>query len=303
MISVALCTWNGERFLRPFLDSLVGQRSPPLELVIGDDASTDGTWTILEDFAANAPFKVELHRNRERLGVVANFQATTARCRGTLTAFADQDDVWLPDKLARAEAAFAGAVEPDKTLYCSRLTYIDASGATVGQSRIPRQIGLHNALVENIATGCTVVMGTSLKTRFLAASPDLMAMHDWWLYLLASSFGEVIFDPEPQVRYRQHTANVAGWQPRLTRWRMRLGTTLARVRSGERGTTSLNQAARFVRAYSDCPAAVRQIVEGLLATRERSLWMRLLCARNPGVARNDPIENLALRLMIILGIH
>lgn len=303
MISVALCTFNGERYLPALLASLAQQTLRPLELVVCDDGSTDGSWAQLEHFASRAAFPVRLHRNAERLGVQANFQAAVSFCRGPLTAFADQDDIWLPEKLARAAAALANAARPEASLYCSRLSCIDESGTLLGRTRVPAHIGFQNALVENIATGCSVVFGASLKTRFLGAVPADMEMHDWWLYLLASSFGEVLYDSEPGVLYRQHADNVAGWQPRLSRWRSRVRSTHARLRSHRRGTDSLNQAARFIQAYSDCPARVRTTVEELLALRNASLLPRLLGAINPGVRRNDPIENLALRTMIALGIH
>jgi glycosyltransferase involved in cell wall biosynthesis len=303
MISVALCTFNGERYLPALLASLGQQNLRPLELVVCDDGSTDGTWGQLEHFAMTSPFPVHLRRNAKRLGVQANFQAAASLCRGALTAFADQDDIWLPEKLARAAAAFAKAEKPAASLYCTRLTCIDAAGTVVGRTRVPACIGFRNALVENIATGCSVVFGASLKTRFLAATAADMEMHDWWLYLLASSFGEVFFDSEPGVLYRQHENNVAGWQPRLSRWRARILRTHARLRAGRRGMDSLNQAARFVQAYPDCPSHIRTTVQELLALRNASLLPRLARARKPGVARNDPIENLALRAMIALGIH
>ena len=303
MISVALCTLNGGRYLPALLASLGRQTLPPLELVVCDDGSTDGTWEQLEHFAATSSFPVILRRNAERLGVQANFQVAASLCRGALTAFADQDDIWLPDKLARAAAVLAKAEKPEVSLYCTRLTCIDAAGSVLGYTRVPTCIGFRNALVENIATGCSVVFGSALKARFTAAVAADMAMHDWWLYLLASSFGEVFFDPEPGVLYRQHENNVAGWQPRLSRWRARLQSTRARLRTGRRGMDSLNQAVRFVRAYPDCPAHVRTTVQELMALRNAPLLPRLARARKPGVERNDPIENLALRAMIALGIH
>lgn len=303
MISVALCTFNGERYLPALLASLRQQTLLPRELVACDDGSSDGSWAQLQQFAATAPFPVHLHRNPERLGVQANFQAAASLCRGTLTAFADQDDIWLPEKLARAAAAFANSAKPAASLYCCRLTCIDESGTVLGRTRVPTHIGFQNALVENIATGCSVVFGSLLKARFLDGAAADMEMHDWWLYLLASSFGEVLYDPEPQVLYRQHGSNVAGWQPRLSRWRARMRSTRGRLLAGRRGMDSLNQAARFVHTYPDCPTQVRATVEALVALRSASLLPRLARALNPGVARNDPVENLALRAMIALGIH
>ena len=303
MISVALCTFNGARHLAPLLESLSAQARRPAELVVCDDGSSDATWSMLQDYARRAPFEGSLHRNAERHGPCANFQLAARRCKSPFTAFADQDDVWQPGKLMRAMAALAALPEPAASLYCSRLVCIDDMGRTIGHTPIPRVVGPANAPVENVAYGCSMVFGATLKAHFLAATPRDMVMHDWWLYLLASAFGEVCYDPAPQVHYRQHTANVVGWQPRLRRWSARVATTSARLRAGRKGTDSLNQAARFVATYPTCPASLRESIRTTLEARDAGIRVRARLARKPFFTRNDRIEDLMLRLMILFGIH
>ena len=99
-VSVAMATYNGERFLQEQLDSLAAQTHLPCELVVGDDGSTDGTLDILERFARTAPFPVHIQRNSVNLGYGENFLQTASRCTGEWIAFCDQDDVWKPTKLA-----------------------------------------------------------------------------------------------------------------------------------------------------------------------------------------------------------
>src|SRR5215210_7844615 len=99
--SVALCTYNGARFLREQLQSIAEQQTPPFELVLSDDASSDDTFAIAREFARSAAFPVELHRNPTRIGTVANFDQTISRCRGEVIFLCDQDDVWRPDKIGR----------------------------------------------------------------------------------------------------------------------------------------------------------------------------------------------------------
>ena len=105
-ISVAMATYNGERFLQEQLDSLARQTLLPLELVACDDGSTDGTLDILHRFAAVAPFEVKIYQNPERLGYCDNFLRAVGFCEGDLVAFSDQDDVWLPRKLAACAERF-----------------------------------------------------------------------------------------------------------------------------------------------------------------------------------------------------
>jgi glycosyltransferase involved in cell wall biosynthesis len=102
-ISVALATYNGAKFIREQLESVNAQTRPPDELVVVDDGSTDCTLAIIADFAAHARFPVGIHRNEHNLGYTTSFLAAASLCSGDWIAFCDQDDVWLPDKLATVE--------------------------------------------------------------------------------------------------------------------------------------------------------------------------------------------------------
>jgi glycosyltransferase involved in cell wall biosynthesis len=203
-ISIAICTYNGEKYLDEQLASIAEQTRLPDEVVICDDCSTDNTWQILERFKKTAAFPVRIVRNQNNLGVIANFRQAIALCNHDMTALADQDDVWLPDKLKNAEQILLSVEEPQKTLYCTRLQYVDATLATLELSSIPVDTDFTNAIVENSATGCSVVFGDEIKHRFLQAQSNAMVMHDWWLYLVATAFGTVIYDPRPGLLYRQH---------------------------------------------------------------------------------------------------
>ena len=105
LISIALATYNGARFLQEQLDSLALQLAAPFELVVTDDGSTDNTISVIQEFAKTAPFSVSIVCNTERLGYGRNFLKAASLCKGTHIAFCDQEDVWLPRKLHRAYAA------------------------------------------------------------------------------------------------------------------------------------------------------------------------------------------------------
>ena len=105
-VSIALATFNGERFLQEQLDSLAGQSLQPFELVVSDDCSSDGTLRILQQFKQTTKFPMIINQNSERLGYRHNFRRALQHCTGDLIAFCDQDDVWYANKLERTVPLF-----------------------------------------------------------------------------------------------------------------------------------------------------------------------------------------------------
>ena len=108
-LSVAMCTYNGARYLPEQLESIASQSSLPKELVVCDDGSTDGSIDIIKAFAREAPFKVSLHINSQRLGTTKNFEKAIDSCFGEIIALSDQDDFWSPDKLRLIQSQFCGS--------------------------------------------------------------------------------------------------------------------------------------------------------------------------------------------------
>ena len=302
-ISIALCTYNGAQFLGEQLASIAAQSRLPDELVVCDDGSTDETLSLVERFAKQAFFPVRILRNTANLGVAANFQQAIGLCRSDLTALADQDDVWLPDKLARAQQALLARKRPEQALYCSRLQYVDANLAPVCYSALPAHIDFPNAVVENAATGCSIVFGSEIKSRFLRADASWMLMHDWWLYLVATAFGEVVYDPVASILYRQHSHNVAGWEPRPTKLWRRYQSLRFRLRAGSEGMDSLNQAGRFIDSYSDISTDKRDLVRDLFKLRQASFFERIPDAIRLKAKRDNGSRTSAKSEMLLMGWH
>src|SRR5690242_9734869 len=128
-VSVAMATYNGDRFLQEQLDSVARQTLLPCELVACDDGSTDGTLDILHQFAAKAPFPVHVHQNQARLGYGPNFLRAASLCSGELLAFCDQDDVWLEQKLQKCAAVLS---RPRNVLVIHSAEVVDERLSPVG---------------------------------------------------------------------------------------------------------------------------------------------------------------------------
>jgi glycosyltransferase involved in cell wall biosynthesis len=219
-LSVALCTYNGERFLREQLDSLAAQTRPPDELVIGDDRSTDGTTKVVESFAAAAPFPVRLHVNDLNVGTARNFDRAIALCSGDVIALCDQDDVWLPEKLRRFEEVFetdagAGLVFGDALLVGEDLSPTGRRlwewTFTPAERRATRRRGAFRTLLRrNFVTGATMAFRARFKPLVLPVPTDLNMIHDGWIALVVAAVSRVAALPEPLVKYRQHGAQQLG---------------------------------------------------------------------------------------------
>lgn len=216
-VSVALATFNGERHLAQQLESLVTQRRPLTELVVGDDGSSDATLEMLHDFAKAAPFPVQISHNQRRLGYADNFLATAERCSSDIVAFCDQDDIWRPNKLERVVDVFAQS--PECVLTCHYATVVDEGGKALGR-RFPRNdldpVYQPPSLPLVQFPGFSLSVRRSLLSVADAASRPADAhehvglmSHDAWLWLLAGCVGEVVVLPDELVLYRQHE-NVFG---------------------------------------------------------------------------------------------
>ena len=212
-VSVAMCTFNGERFLRQQLESIAGQERPPDELVVCDDGSYDATLEILQEFASRARFPVRLVRNEKNLGSTKNFEKVISLCDGDLIALCDQDDVWEPNKLA----CLSDVLVSDNSLggVFSDAELIDADATRMGK-RIwelhkfrfarPDDFGRDSAvrllLKHDVLTGATLMIRACVRESILPI-PELW-VHDGWIAWMLVLYSRLTFVPEPLLRYRLH---------------------------------------------------------------------------------------------------
>jgi len=192
---------------------LAAQTRPPDLLVISDDGSHDDSRAIARTFARTAAFDVVL-RHGPRAGLAAHMRGLLARAPQGHVALADQDDVWMPDKLARACDMLAQVCDTP-ALCAARRIVTDAALTPRGLTALPRaRAGFDHALRRNIAPGNTLVLNPAARDLVHAVTgpaTPLPAFHDWALYqLVTGAGGTVIFDPKPALFYRQHGNNMFG---------------------------------------------------------------------------------------------
>ena len=210
-ISIAMTTFNGEKYIAEQLDSLAKQTMQPAELVLCDDGSSDRTLTIVREFAATVPFPVKIVQNETRLGFGDNFLKAASLTSGDLVAFCDQDDVWLPHKLARCAAEF----ENPETLLCVHTAELwngkDRSGLRIPDYRKRVNLPPRSLYPMQGTFGFAMVVRRDLfEVAEISPRWSHMGSHDQWAWMVASVLGRVSLLPDLLALYRQHGGNVYG---------------------------------------------------------------------------------------------
>ncbi len=221
-ISVALCTYNGERFLPQQLASIQHQTRLPDEVVVCDDRSTDRTVEMVRAFAGSVSFPVRIFVNERNLGSAANFERAIGLCEGSLIALSDQDDIWYPIRLERSEQELTA--HPEAGLVFSDGDIIDDQDQMVGtrlwtyfgfagEVRERLLAGDYTVLVKNrFVTGATVMFRSELRQGCLPIGPGWI--HDEWIVATTAAVAEVRPIEMPLIRYRKHAAQQVGLSPR-----------------------------------------------------------------------------------------
>ena len=306
---VLMATYNASEYLPPLLDSLLAQTVQDWELLVRDDGSTDATCQVLESYQDRFPHGIRLDTAASHSGACESFSRVMDIADADYVAFADADDVWFADKIEMTRAALQRQeqlhgqdtpilVHTDLRVVDAELKELSASLWDYQGRDIPGGHPLRRILVQNVVTGCTVMINRALLTQARPIPPDAI-MHDWWLALVAASFGIIHAVRRPSLLYRQHSANDSGakpWTPLRTLvdvtmsgslWSgatpkgFRVGVTVSQrqARALDRFCgSSLSPAQRaVVRAYGSLAA------RGWLARRATLLRYGLL---KPGILRN-----------------
>lgn len=212
-VSVIITSFNGSKYIKKQMDSIFKQSIMPEEIIICDDHSSDETITLLKSYTNNDILK--LYVNDKQLGVVENFKKAAKMARqGNQLIFADQDDIWTPQKLQKLTDAMQ-LIDDNITpaLVYSDLAVIDKNDDIIyesfwGKQKIrPEKINLATLLYGNVVTGCTMIINYPMAEELFCID-TIDYLHDEWLSLIAYSFGKVDFLNEKLVLYREHENNV-----------------------------------------------------------------------------------------------
>lgn len=302
-VQVLISTYNGEKYISEQLDSILRQDYKYIDILIRDDGSTDDTVQIIsKKILSHSTIPIQFYVG-ENIGVINSFfdLLETASEDASYYALCDQDDIWLKKKLSTAVSKLIDIPENVPAIYCSRAELVDENLNTLGYwPSIPkRNLDFSNALVQNIAVGCTIVLNKAAMNLILKCLPDTkkIIMHDWWIYLCTSAFGRVLYDRNTLIKYRQHDSNVmGGTRNPILKLKKRINNF---VENGFQQRYK-EQAIEFYKLYSyEIPEVKLNILEEFIVNKP--LIERIKYAFSGSVYRQSKIGNILLKCLLIMG--
>lgn len=300
-IAILMGTYNGEQFIEEQLSSILAQNYVCWKIFISDDGSTDGTIEILKKFQDNfGRDRIEIIYG-PRLGPTQNFLSLVKKTSEQYHyfAFCDQDDRWSPDKLTIATEILNNFGNATPALYCGATKYIDSSGKFIQNSFIfPRKPSFVNSLVQSIAGGNTMVFNRE-AAKLLAKVPVEIGLiaHDWFLYIIVSAHhGNIFYDKNPLVEYRQHSLALVG-ENRTLRAKINRIQKLLDGRFREWNGENFKALGIF-RAELSKEKQASLILFGDM--RSNQIFVRLFAFLISGIRRQTLFGNMALFIAVLL---
>mgnify|MGYP001654904513 CR=1 FL=1 len=324
-----MSTYNGEEYLKEQIESILKQdcqkkTGVKLKLFIRDDGSSDGTQKILDEYMEKYPEIISWYQG-ENIGVIRSFFELIEKSDNDAEyyAFSDQDDYWHKEKLSAGieklrKMADAGKKEAENSdiplLYCCSPLLVDENLKELDNemTRKTKKPKFENAVVENIVTGCTIVMNKTLRDMAKAQPPKFTVMHDWWFYLLASCYGKIYYDKEQYISYRQHGTNTVGYNTsKIKEFKDRLKRF---KRNRQNITKQLSEFVRIYKAYIEKEADNKLFLNNEVKSRieladELSKYSkkikyipkRISILKNSGICRQRKIDDIVFKIILLSG--
>lgn len=306
-IAIVMATYNGEKYVREQIDSILASNYQDIELFIYDDGSKDDTVSILREYEQRYREKLHIYQNETNLGHLMNFMRALSETTADYVMFSDQDDVWNSNKAAvtikrmkhmEAQlgkeiplAVFTDAVVVDQELNVRNRSFFCSGHLN------PYRTDLPHLLMENKLIGCTVMVNAALRRVLLSRPlPRQARFHDWWLALIAASYGKIGFIREGTLLYRQHGENVVGDSGFVSYVKNRL---MGLQKQREALEALYLQAEEFLELYGDTlPEKSLEIIRNFATLPEKNYIERRITLLHYGFLKTGIIRNIGLFIII-----
>lgn len=299
-ILVMLSTYNGEKYLREQLDSILNQKTDSeVHLYIRDDHSTDHTVDLLKEYQKLYPqIEVEFGSN---IGPTASYIEMLKKAQGyDYYAYSDQDDIWMLDKLQSGIDGLNTLNLSKPCVYASCSLLVDNDMKKLGLTQYDRRgLSFNNVLIQNLMPGHTLVFNQAMVDWILKYPLDTkrMVIHDYWFALNVITFGEYYFDNQPHTYYRQHGNNEIGYDHGTFGW---IKQRIQRVKN-QAAHDITKQDAYFYELFKDqLSDEQRKEIEGLLFS-QRNIFTRIFYLLKAKVYRQRKFETMLFYILYLFG--
>lgn len=304
-ITVVMTAYNGRAYIEEQIESILKGDFSDFSIHVYDDGSTDGTRELLGELSKKYPDKLVFFPNPENKGVIRNFMEGACAAKSPYIMFADQDDVWVADKLSKTlqimkerEKAVGKdkpiAVFADAKVVNEKLEEIAPSFH--GNSHLDTsKVDFSHLLMENKLIGCTMMINQAMQKK-LFVIPKKIRMHDWWIGLIGAAMGEIAYLPEPMLLYRQHEKNVVGSKT--------FGSYIkARVSALDKQKLALlqteEQAEAFLSVFGDeLSLEKKEIAEAFVAMKTAGFFKKRRLLFKYGFWKTGLVRNIGVFLLI-----
>lgn len=302
-VHIVLATYNGERFLREQMESVLAQTYENITVEVCDDGSTDGTEAIVREYETQDE-RVKLHLNPHNLGYVKNFLEGVKRCTAPYVMLCDQDDIWQKDKVEKTLLAMQQAekkkVGKPVLVFTDAVNFDSETGEELGffheTSHLDvKKVDTAHLFMENKCIGCTMMMNRAILP-YLEELPEEIRVHDWWLALICSHFGTIEYVPQATLRYRQHEENQIGGSSYTGYLKKRL-THIREQRKALLQT--YRQAAAFLRIFGEqMDRQQRVVAENFAGMEQTGFFGRRYRILRYGYKKSGWFRNIGLFLLV-----
>lgn len=296
-VAIIMSTYNGEKYIKEQLDSLILQTYKNIEIYIRDDGSKDNTINIIKEYMNN--YKNIFLNEGENIGFINSFFELLNMCdNADYYAYCDQDDVWMEDKISRAVNHLSNLDNNKPALYFSNSDYYDTDLNYIDTAEKKKYYNFRNSLVECVTQGMTMVINKKTKEEISKNRPEVCLYHDWWTYMICSGFGEIIYDDESLVKYRRHNKSVTvegKSRFELFKWRISqfiLGDSLKKIKI---------QLREYKKLYYNELSEDNKKILNLFTNEKYSFLIALKKFFYPKRFRRKLIDEISVRILFLFG--
>lgn len=296
-VAVVISTYNGEKWIKDQLDSIINQTYKNIKIFVRDDGSKDGTLDILREYSNKGQIILEEGQN---IGYIKSFFKVLENAKDfKYYAFCDQDDIWMDFKIERAVEALEKKNNNKVLMYFSDYDYYDAdmnfkehfNGYKKGPS-------FRNSIVDAITLGTCSVINENAKELILESGSENICSHDWWTYFICAGMGEIIYDRIATIKYRRHGNNVSACGKSF------IQLQIYRIKNfifGDYFKMVKSQIIKYNEVFYDKLSEENKKILSLFTNEKYNFKIALKKVFYPKMFRQNIIDEIMLRFMFLIG--